>query len=428
MRVFLDHIGCRLNEAELATWRRELAAEGHHTVTTLDEADVAVLNSCGVTAAAARDSRRRTRQLHRQNPGVRIVLTGCFATLEPEAAAGLAGVDLVVPNADKSSLVPRMLAALDEGLAPAAATEPGAPIHPALGRTRAFVKIQDGCRNRCTFCIVTVARGEERSRPIADICAEVDEMHAAGHQEAVLTGVHIGGYGHDRGENLAALVDALLERTRIPRLRLGSLEPWDLPDDLFRRWDDPRLQPHLHLPLQSGSDSVLRRMARRCPTDRYRALVARAREAIPGLHLTTDLIVGFPGSTAADHAQSLAFLDEMAFGDVHVFTYSRRDGTPAAGFPGALDGPTKRARGAEARARVARLRRAALAARIGQTRPVLFEGRPRPTATGVRFQGYTDTFQRVVVDLPVERPLRGEILPVRLDAVEDDTRLRGTLA
>lgn len=427
MRVFLDHIGCRLNEAELATWRRELEAEGHHTVSALDEAEVAVLNSCGVTASAARDSRRRTRQLHRQNPGMRIVLTGCFATLEPEAAARLAGVDLVIPNARKSTLVPTMLAALDEGLAPRAATEPGAPIHPAAGRTRAFVKIQDGCRNRCTFCIVTVARGEERSRPIPEICDEIDAMHAAGHQEAVLTGVHIGGYGHEHGDDLVALLDAVLERTRIPRIRLGSLEPWDLSDGLFERWADPRLQPHLHLPLQSGSDPVLRRMARRCPTDRYRALVALARAAIPDLHLTTDIIVGFPGSTAADHARTLAFLDEMGFGDVHVFTYSHREGTPAARFQGALDGPTKRTRSAEVRAHVARLRRAALAARIGETRRVLFEGRPRPTATGVRFQGYTDTFQRVVVELPVERPLRGAVLPVRLEAMEDDTRLRGTL-
>jgi threonylcarbamoyladenosine tRNA methylthiotransferase MtaB len=428
MHVFLDHIGCRLNEAELATWRRQLQARGHATVARLEDADVAVLNSCAVTAEAARDSRRRTRRLHRKNPKARLVLTGCFASLEPEQAAALSGVDLVVPNAQKTELVNRLLADLGEGLAPEAATEPGAPVHPDAPRTRAFVKIQDGCRNRCTFCIVTVARGEERSRSIDELVDEVNALHAAGHAEVVLTGVHIGGYGHERGDTLADLVDAVLARTTVPRVRIGSLEPWDLPDDLFERWQDPRMQPHLHLPLQSGSDPVLKRMARRCSTDRYRALVARARAAIPDLQLTTDLIVGFPGATDQDHANTLSFLEEMAFGDVHVFTYSRREGTAAARFGGHLDKATKKARGAEVHALVGRMRQAALQARVGQTRPVLFEGAPRPVEGGFRSLGYTDTFQRVAVTLPVDRPLEGHVLPVRLDAVDDGARLRGTLA
>ena len=428
MRVFLDHIGCRLNEAELAMWRRQFEASGHTAVGDLCDADIAVLNSCAVTAEAARDSRRRTRRLHRQNPRARLVLTGCFASLQPAEAAALAGVDLVVPNHDKADLVRLVLDGLGEGLAPDAATEPGSSVHPGAPRTRAFVKIQDGCRNRCTFCIVTVARGAEQSRSIDEICAEIDHLHTTGHAEVVLTGVHIGGYGHDRGDTLAALIDAVLARTRIPRVRLGSLEPWDLPDDLFERWADPRLQPHLHLPLQSGSDPVLKRMARRCPTDRYRELAARARTAIPHLNLTTDLIVGFPGSTSDDHARTLAFLEEMDFGDVHVFTYSRRSGTAAAAFPDPVDTATKKARGAEVHALVRRLRQAALQSRVGQVRNVLFEGRSRATDEGFRFQGYTDTFQRVAVSLPVERALRGHVLPVRIDAVDEGRGLHGTLA
>lgn len=427
MHVFLDHMGCRLNEAERATWGRQLLARGHRTVARLEDADVAVLNTCAVTAAAARDARRRTRRMHRTNPRARLVLTGCFASLEPAQAAALAGVDLVVPNTDKPRLVERLLTELGDGGAPRAATEPGSPVHPGARRTRAFVKIQDGCRNRCTFCIVTVARGEERSRPIDEIVDEVNALHSDGHAEVVLTGVHIGGYGHDRGDTLLGLLDALLARTRVPRIRVGSLEPWDLPDDLFDRWRDPRLQPHLHLPLQSGSDPVLRRMARRCPTARYRALVARARQAVPDLHLTTDLIVGFPGSTEADHARTTGFLEEIAFGDVHVFSYSARPGTPAAGFPDPVDGGTRRARTAALQPIVAGLRARALKARVGQTRPVLFEGRREDVAGGVRRTGYTDTFQRVVVTLPTDRDLRGHVLPVRLDAVEDGTRLVGTL-
>jgi threonylcarbamoyladenosine tRNA methylthiotransferase MtaB len=427
MQVFLEHMGCRLNEAERATWGRQLHARGHAVVPRIEDADVAVLNTCAVTASAARDARRRTRRLHRANPRAQLVLTGCFATLEPEQAAALAGVDLVVPNTEKSHLVDRLLDGLETGSEPQAAAEPGAPVHPDARRTRAFVKIQDGCRNRCTFCIVTVARGDERSRSIDDIVDEVNSLHQTGNAEVVLTGVHIGGYGHDRGETLLGLLDALLERTRVPRIRVGSLEPWDLPDALFDRWRDPRLQPHLHLPLQSGSDAVLRRMARRCPTGRYRALVDRARQGIPDLHLTTDLIVGFPGSTEADHDRTAAFLDDIGFGDVHVFPYSPRPGTTAATFSGQVDGSTQRARIANLQPIVSALRASALAARVGQVRPVLFEGRREAVPGGTRRTGYTDTFQRVVVTLPTDRDLRGHVLPVRLDAVEDGNRLVGQL-
>lgn len=428
MRVFLDQIGCRLNEAEVAGWRRELLRLGHRPVGRLEDADVAVFNSCAVTAEAARDSRKRTRRLHRRNPEARIVLTGCFATLEPAAAAGLAGVDLVVPNPDKPRLVERLVAELAEGEAPAAATEPAAPVHPDGGRTRAFVKIQDGCRNRCTFCIVTTARGEERSRPVAELVAEVNALHESGHQEVVLAGVHIGGYGSDLGVTLRDLVDALVADTAVPRIRLGSLEPWDLPDDLFDRWAGcDRLMPHLHLPLQSGSDRILKKMARRCPTDRFRALAARAREAIPALHLTTDLIVGFPGETPDDHADTLAFIEEMAFGHMHVFSYSARAGTAAAKFPDPVPRPVQKQRSAEVHALAARMKAAALAERVGETRPVLFEGAPRAAETGWVSRGYTDTFQRVAVTLPVARRLDGQVLPVRLARAEGD-HLAGVLA
>ncbi|MEC7946535.1 MAG: tRNA (N(6)-L-threonylcarbamoyladenosine(37)-C(2))-methylthiotransferase MtaB [Myxococcota bacterium] len=428
MKVFLDQLGCRLNEAEVSLWRRQLRALGHATVSRVEDADVAVLNSCAVTAEAARTSRRRTRALHRMNPRANIVLTGCFATLEPGQAAALAGVDLVVPNSHKDRLVDRIIDHLDTVAAPWAAAEPGAPIHPDAPRTRAFVKIQDGCRNRCSFCIVTKARGEERSRGIKEIVDEISGLHDQGYSEVVLTGVHIGGYGHDRGGSLATLLDAILAQTHIPRIRLGSLEPWDLPDDLFDRWTDRRLLPHLHLPLQSGSDPVLRRMARRCPTARYRRVVGLARAAIPGLHLTTDLIVGFPGSTNEDHARSLEFLAQMGFGDAHVFTYSPRPGTAAARLPGQLSPQTKRARTRQMQAAVALARTRALRSRVGETRPVLFEGTPKQAHDGYRFEGYTDTFQRVAIHLADRRSLRGHVLPIRIDSVEDDRTLRGTPA
>ena len=188
------------------------------------------------------------------------------------------------------------------------------------GRQRAFVKVQDGCRYRCTFCIVTVARGEEHSRAIADIVEEINALQQQGIQEAIITGVHLGGYGSDNNSNLLELIKAILAQTTIPRLRLGSLEPWELPDGFFELFKNPRLLPHLHLPLQSGSDSVLKRMARRCKTAEFAEIVATARAEIPYFNITTDIIVGFPGETEAEWRESLAFIAGIGFGHIHIFS------------------------------------------------------------------------------------------------------------
>ncbi|MBK9052985.1 MAG: radical SAM protein, partial [Chloroflexi bacterium] len=196
----------------------------------------------------------------------------------------------------------------------------------SLGNTRAFIKVQDGCNNKCTFCVTTIARGEGVSRHLADVVTEIQALAGAGYQEAVLTGVHLGSYGHDFGNKtgLRDLVRAILTHTDIPRLRLSSLEPWDIAPDFFALWDNPRLLPHLHLPLQSGSDRVLKRMTRRTNQVSFRALVQAARAHIPHLNLSTDLIVGFPGETEAEFGETLAFVQEMNFTRLHVFGYSVR--------------------------------------------------------------------------------------------------------
>ena len=244
-------------------------------------------------------------------------------------------------------------------------------------RTRAFVKTQDGCRNHCTFCIVTVARGDERSRTITEITAEVNALHAEGYQEAVLTGVHLGGYGSDLGADLRSLVAALLAKTQIPRLRLSSLEPFDLSASFFDLWADSgdRLMPHLHLPAQSGSDAVLRRMARRNRIADFEALVTAARAAIPGLTITTDLIAGFPGETEEDFNETLAFARRVGFAHIHAFPYSARQGTAAARFGGQVPEAERKRR---VRALVeldAELGAAARRSFLGEVRPVLWENR-----------------------------------------------------
>lgn len=421
MRVHLTALGCRLNEAELERWSRDFRARGHELASGPGEADLVVVNTCAVTDEAVRKSRKLVRRARRANPAATLVLSGCYGSLAPQKAAAELGVDLLVANPEKDRLVEIVSRRL---ALPALPVALGAPAEAALfarGRQRAFVKVQDGCRHRCTFCVVTLARGDERSRPIAEVTGEIRALHAAGVQEVVLTGVHLGGYGSDLGTDLRALIGAVLADTGIARVRLGSLEPWDLPAGFWDLFADGRLMPHLHLPLQSGADSVLRRMARRCRTADFRALVAEARTAVPGINLTTDVIVGFPGETEAEWEATLGFVAEIGFGDVHVFGYSPRQGTKAATLPQPVDEPTRQRRSRELQALVRRLKRDALQDLVGQRCQVLVEGeRGTPGAHGVRWEGYTPGYHRVAVAATEGIDLGNRIVGVRIEAVGDD--------
>ena len=388
MRFYLQTLGCRLNEAELSAWTRRLVQLGHKVTSILEDADVAVVNSCAVTMDAARSSRRLVRRLHRDNPRMRIVVTGCLATLDPDQLTPLPGVDLLVHNADKDVLVDKILTSLVPNTMPVAALD-APPVPLSMDRRRrAFVKVQDGCRNRCSFCVVTLARGEERSRTVDEVVREVGALVAGGRREVVLTGVHLGGFGHDHGTDLKQLVSAVLKETEVERLRLGSLEPWDIPTGFFELWDNPRLLPHLHLPAQSGSASVLRRMRRRCGPEAFRALVDEARRHIAGLHLTTDLIVGFPGETDAEHRETQAFVDRIGFGDAHLFVWSPREGTRAATLPDRVPRGTAKARSADLHARTAQSKQAALQRAVGRQDRVLIES-VRPVDGVSLGRGYT---------------------------------------
>jgi threonylcarbamoyladenosine tRNA methylthiotransferase MtaB len=419
MRIYLDQIGCRLNYSEMESLARQLANAGHSVVAEPHEAQVVIFNSCAVTGGAVRDSRKRIGALHRAAPNARIALTGCYATLDPLAAAGLGGVALVAENSRKEML-PLLLepwsAEFEDSasllrLAPEA--DPfdfphGAEAQRAVGsRTRAFVKVQDGCNNRCTFCIVTSLRGDSRSRAPAEVVAEIDLHARQGVREAVLTGVHLGAYGRDLvdagGSDLKQLVAAILTETDIARLRLSSLEPWELAEgffDLWAQWPD-RLCPHLHLPLQAGTDKQLRAMARRCTVDSYRRLLAEARAAIPDLTVTTDLIAGFPGESEADFTQGLAFVEECRFAHAHVFPFSAREGTAAAKFGGHVAPPAKKQRVQQLQAAVSAGGRQERARFVGSVRPVLWEGQGEAgDAERVRWTGLTDNYLRVQAYAP----------------------------
>ena len=328
MKVFFDTIGCRLNQAEIERYAAQFTAQGHELVPDAESADMVIVNTCSVTAAAASDSRGKIRSASKN--GAKVVVTGCWSTMEPEIASAMDGVSLVVPNAEKDSLPSIVL-----GIKPETFDEeplkriilPG--IH---ARTRAFIKIQDGCDNHCTFCVTHLVRGKSRSvgkeRVLRDVLAAI----SAGGKEIVLTGVNLGAWGLDLDPavELADLIEFLLRETDIPRIRLSSLESWNLSDRFLRLWENPRMCPHFHLPLQSGSDSVLKRMARRTTLAEFRRLVETAISIVPDFAITTDVIAGFPGETDTEFAETLEFIRSIPFAGGHVFPYSPRPGTPAA--------------------------------------------------------------------------------------------------
>lgn len=429
MRICLKTLGCRLNEAELETWSRGFQAHGHQLTQELEQADMVVVNSCAVTAEAVRKSRKLIHRAQSRNPGAKLVVSGCYASLNQESTSQDMGVDLVINNRDKDRLVEIVSRELDLKSMPQTATEPGVNSLLARGRQRAFIKVQDGCRYNCTFCIVTQARGEERSRPIREVVEEINLLQAEGIREAVLTGVHIGGYGSDLGSDLTGLIQAVLDETDIPRLRLGAVEPWDLPDRFWSLFENPRFLPHLHLPLQSGSDRILRRMARRCKRDEFARLVTAARTAIPHFNVTTDVIVGFPGEGEDEWHESLEFIEQTGFGHLHIFAFSPRAGTLAAEMQERTPRDVIRRRSQELHDLGMRMKRAVLQLNLGQTYPVLIEGlEDNPNDGPGSWGGYTPNFLRVAVPYTADAALDNRIVTVRLDAIcSDGATISGTI-
>jgi len=401
MRLHISALGCRLNEAEIEALARQAQADGHVLVGEPADADWAVINTCTVTHVAARKSRQAIRRLHVQAPQARIAVLGCFGTVSPQEALALPGVALVIPNGDKDRALSLIEAAgADE---PFPRTWPG---QPASTRTRAFIKIQDGCDNHCTYCIVRTARGPSRSRPYEQVLADVRARLMEGAREVVLSGVNIGAYGRDLAAErthptLATLVESLLDETDVPRLRLSSLEPWDLDADLLALWPHPRLCRQLHLPLQSGSDEVLRRMGRRSTVREYRSLVDAIRSRVPDVALTTDVIAGFPGESEADWQSTCTLVQELGLARLHVFRFSARPGTPAASFPHRVPVDVAQTRARELSSLGTRLSRAYHARFVGQKVTVLFE--QQVTRNGVGgWLGLTDNYLHVWVPSEVQ--------------------------
>jgi threonylcarbamoyladenosine tRNA methylthiotransferase MtaB len=434
MKIFLSGLGCKLNESELEAWTRQFRAEGNEIVADASSADLCVLNTCTVTQVAARKSRGLVNRVAHSNEHAKILLTGCYATMATEESRSLSNVALVVPNADKEQLVelagkfrydPAFQMSesgcrMPEASSGELASEILIPSSPLVlrkqngvsplapegeswmfrPRTRAFVKIEDGCNMSCTYCIIPLARGKARSKSQDEIVDEVARLVDSGFQEVILTGVQISDYhledreaGHGRLKGLCSLVQDILDKTALPRLRLTSIAPWDLDVALLDLFSDPRLCRHLHLSLQSGSSTVLRRMRRPYNTDQFADAVTLAKSKVPGVGITTDVIVGFPGESDVEFEESLEFVRRMEFARIHVFPYSRREGTLAARFPLQVNDKIKDAR-AKAVQQVARASAVSFTSQfLGKTLPVLYESEADLPGT---WSGYTDNYLRVV--------------------------------
>jgi threonylcarbamoyladenosine tRNA methylthiotransferase MtaB len=441
VKIFLNTLGCKLNESELEAWARRFAADGYEIVDDERDADVCVVNTCAITHVAARKSRQMARQLARANPHARIVLTGCYADVAADDARKLPNVALIVPNAEKDNL-PLQISNFKFQIADCSQFEDRNLKSEILNlklKTRAFVKIQDGCNMSCTYCIIPVARGKERSRARDEIVAEVKSLVDAGYQEIILTGVQISVY---RDANwkfaLRDLVAAILAETNVPRLRLTSIAPWDLDESLLDLWRDARLCRHLHLSLQSGSDAILHAMRRPYSTAQFARAVEIAREKIPDVGITTDVIVGFPGEGDAEFEQSRAFVEQMQFSRVHVFPYSMRDGTPAAKYPHQVADAVKESRAKQMQIVADASARAFAQKFVGRDMDVLWESvnsqqssvnSRQSTVNGEQWwSGYTDNYLRVRAASNTNlanKIARARIVAVNEDGVDGELEVRG---
>jgi threonylcarbamoyladenosine tRNA methylthiotransferase MtaB len=416
MKIYLDMVGCRLNQSELESYARQFRLAGHTLTSQIELADLVVINTCTVTASADSDSRQKIRQAARSGAN-KIIITGCWASLNPQEAAEFPGVSQVIGNLEKDDLVSMVLNVPISGFKDT--TTVREPIPGARLRTRAFIKVQDGCDNHCTYCITRLARGLGRSRGINVILQDIQSALKGGSQEIVLTGVHLGSWGYDFEipSHLSNLVRAILSETETPRLRLSSIEPWDISPQFFKLWQNPRLCRHLHLPLQSGSETTLKRMGRRITPESYASLIHKARAVIPDVAITTDIITGFPGEAEADFFESAAFVKEMDFANGHVFTYSARPCTVAAQLPDQVLHSISKQRNAMMREIFQESSTSYKERHLGQDIQVLWEKATPNDGYQWVLSGLTDNYLRVSAYSP--SPCRNQIMNVHITGMKN---------
>lgn len=423
-------LGCKVNQADTASMENLFLSSGHQLVSFDGEADVYIINTCVVTNTGQRKSRQTIHRAIRKNPNALIVVTGCYPQTAAEEVKAIAGVDMIIGNQDRAQIVQLVeerlahrqtdtLDAVHKLTASTAFEEMAAG--DITDKTRAFLKIQEGCNQFCTYCIIPYARGPLRSRSLESIRTETQRLISAGFKEIVLIGIHLGCYGKENpdGPTLYDAVKTVLEVPGVQRLRLGSLESVEVePRLLTLMQEDARFCRHLHLPLQSGCDKVLQAMHRPYTTAKFKTLLAYIKTKVPDIAITTDVIVGFPGETEADFETTCKFAESCGFSKMHIFPFSARKGTPAEKFAGAVTEAVKKER-ADILGRIDEtMHKAFLQAMVGQTAEVLFE---QPAGEDY-FEGLTGNYQRVFVKSG-GRNMGGEILPVKITAFDGEKLL-----
>lgn len=423
-------LGCKVNQADTASMENLFLSSGHQLVSFDGEADVYIINTCVVTNTGQRKSRQTIHRAIRKNPNALIVVTGCYPQTAAEEVKAIAGVDMIIGNQERAQIVRLVeerlahrqtdtLDAVHKLTASTAFEEMAAG--DITDKTRAFLKIQEGCNQFCTYCIIPYARGPLRSRSLESISIETQRLISAGFKEIVLIGIHLGCYGKENpdGPTLYDAVKTVLDVPGVQRLRLGSLESVEVePRLLTLMQEDARFCRHLHLPLQSGCDKTLQAMHRPYTTAKFKTLLADIKTRVPDIAITTDVIVGFPGETEADFETTCKFAESCGFSKMHIFPFSARKGTPAEKFAGAVTEAVKKER-ADILGRIDEtMHKAFLQAMVGQTAEVLFE---QPAGEDY-FEGLTGNYQRVFVKSG-GRNLGGEILPVKITAFDGEKLL-----
>ena len=423
-------LGCKVNQADTASMENLFLRSGHQLVSFDGEADVYIINTCVVTNTGQRKSRQTIHRAIRKNPNALIVVTGCYPQTAAEEVKAIAGVDMIIGNQDRAQIVQLVeerlahrqtdtLDAVHKLTASTAFEEMAAG--DITDKTRAFLKIQEGCNQFCTYCIIPYARGPLRSRSLESICTETQRLISAGFKEIVLIGIHLGCYGKENpdGPTLYDAVKTVLDVPGVQRLRLGSLESVEVESRLLTLMqEDARFCRHLHLPLQSGCDKTLQAMHRPYTTAKFKTLLADIKTKVPDIAITTDVIVGFPGETEADFETTCKFAESCGFSKMHIFPFSARKGTPAEKFAGAVTEAVKKER-ADILGRIDEtMHKTFLQTMVGQTAKVLFE---QPAGEDY-FEGLTGNYQRVFVKSG-GRNLGGEILPVKITAFDGEKLL-----
>jgi len=345
MRVAFETHGCKLNQADTLKLSEEFHGAGFEIVKDDQPCDVYVLNSCTVTHVADRKGRNSARSAKKMNPDSFVVFTGCYAEREPQTLISIPEIDLIIGNVGKKEIVGRVI----EELNPEVTIPDLSTSHHAMNsfstRTRAMVKIQEGCNQICAYCIVPKVRGREKSVPVQSLIDQINHLSESGFKEIVLTGTQLGSYGFDLDNtSLRHMLASILGNTDVPRIRVSSLQPQEIGNDLLDLWADPRLCQHFHVPLQSGSNTILKTMRRRYTAEEYFSSIDHIRAILPDVSITSDVIVGFPGESVTDFRKTAELCREVGFSDLHVFKFSVRPGTSAAHLTDSVDSATKHER------------------------------------------------------------------------------------